>query len=347
LHEPPADPNPEDQQAENLQTEPDSPDRDSVVKAQVETIFDIIINLKEAGALAKRQLNIDLIAATLYDSYEVDTAERAREITAANAGALLKLMDNAKTPSFDWSKRAVYRELRTAAKSSRRKHAAIAPLRRRTTGNSSGHESSNEGHQRDRRRRVRKSLLRPKLSSVSAKKAGKQTRSASESDMSDDSEPALEPQTPSKVRGHEFVREPPSASVKGSARSILSDTDSLSYRKTPLQETMQAVNIPSIVQENGIELPSSDHPQGDIWKCSIQGCGKTVCKASSKRSKDLIHDHSLAHAEDTRTKLDLVFAEQRLNINIGVDHLVSRIRQIGALEDVAMIAEAAPKRIRR
>ncbi|EDN05991.1 conserved hypothetical protein [Histoplasma mississippiense (nom. inval.)] len=76
-----------------------------------------------------------------------------------------------------------------------------------------------------------------------------------------------------------------------------------------------------------VELPA------DTWICSIQGCGKTIYKASSKRSKEAILDHSLVHAEDTQTKLNLVFAEQRHNINVSVSHLVSRIRDFGAHQE--------------
>ena len=69
-----------------------------------------------------------------------------------------------------------------------------------------------------------------------------------------------------------------------------------------------------------------------------------VYKASSKRSKEVIQDHSLAHAEDTQTKLDLVFAEQRRNVNISVNNLVSRIRDFGALQEAAGGPSSPPKR---
>ena len=39
------------------------------------------------------------------------------------------------------------------------------------------------------------------------------------------------------------------------------------------------------------------------------------------------------HAEDTQTKLDLVFAEQRLNIGLGVDNLLRRIREFGTFDE--------------
>jgi hypothetical protein len=43
-----------------------------------------------------------------------------------------------------------------------------------------------------------------------------------------------------------------------------------------------------------------------------------------------------------------VFTEQRLNVNIGVEHLVSRIREFGALEGITADGDdTAAKRIRR
>jgi hypothetical protein len=79
-----------------------------------------------------------------------------------------------------------------------------------------------------------------------------------------------------------------------------------------------------------------------------------IYKASSKRSKELISDHTLTHAEDTQTKLDLVFAEQRLNIGLGVDNLLRRIREFGTLDEIngdgadgADGADVAAKRVRR
>jgi hypothetical protein len=57
-----------------------------------------------------------------------------------------------------------------------------------------------------------------------------------------------------------------------------------------------------------------------------------INKSNTKRGKELIQDHSLAHADDTKAKLDLVFAEQRLNINIRVDNLLERIREMGNLD---------------
>jgi hypothetical protein len=325
----------------------------TVAKAQGEAIYDVILSLKQAGALTKRQLNIDLIAATIQSRYEIDSVEYARDLVAARASMLVEMMDEAKTSSFDWSRKAIYRELKAVTMIDHRQNIDIMPLRRRALeeDESSDHQSGREDHPRVRKRRARMSLLRPKLSSVSAKKAGKQTRNMGEDDTSEESEPAQEPQTPSKVHGHVFVRVPPSANVRENVQSFLPDTGSISLRKTPLQETQQTGNLSSLTfqDEADMERLGTDSLPGDTWKCSVQGCDKIVTRASSKRSKQLISDHSLAHAEDTQTKLDLVFAEHRLNINIGIDHLVSRIRQTGTLEGATAdgsTGDYSPKRMR-
>lgn len=364
MHEPPA----EEAANRSATTEAESVDRDAVAKAQADTIFNIITELKEAGALAKRQLNVDLVASTLHGRYEMDTEDYARALIAVRAEMLIEMMDQQKTSSFDWSRKAIYRELKSAAENNETRDVAITPLRPRAAmedDDSSEHDSDHEDHPRVRRRRVRKSVLRPKLSSVSAKQAGKQagkqarsSTTTQELEMSEDSEANEDLDTPSKSRGHELIREPPpsSASINGRARSILSDSDSTAIRKTPLQETLQSGNISNNNNNNSVAQHSqsalerttnTENLPGDTWICSVQGCGKVVHKASSKRSKELIHDHTLMHADDTQTRLDLVFAEKRLNVNVGVEHLVNRIREIGALEGVTADGDTAAKRIRR
>lgn len=351
-----------------------SSDPDALAKAQAGSIYQVILDLKEAGHLAKRQLNLDLVASTLMSRFEIDTQEYARDLIAARAPIIIELMDEAKTPSFDWSRKAIYRELKTAAGQNDAQHVAITPLRPRASNedesSSDESEENKDDHPRGRRRRVRKSILRPKMS-VSAKVAGKRARDAGggeDVEMSDDSEHGPDNiETPSKVRGHELVRDPLSTRAKRRTRSILSDSGSgsVQQQKTPLQETLQTGNISAaavdadqstVVDPSTIDPDNDDH-LSDTWVCKVQGCGKVIYKASSKRSKEMIQDHTLGHAEDTKTKLDLVFAEQRLNVNISVDHLVSKIRDFGAFEAGSILAgvdgdadageEAASKRVKR
>lgn len=310
-------------------------DHDSVSKSQADMIYKVIIDLKDAGHLAKRQLNLNLVASNLVSRFEIDTEEYAQGLISARASAILELMDEAKTASFDWSRRAIYKELKATSKKKDVQDIAITPLRPRSDNNESSEDSDSEEHPRPRRRRVRKSVLRPK-SSVSAKLIGKRTRNAAadEEDLSDENGDGDEYETPSKVRGHELVRDPLSTRVKRT-RSILSDSGSTPVQKTPLQETLQSRNTSVSAMEQ--DIPDMDPVQlddlpHDTWVCQARGCGKVIYKCSTKRGKELVQDHSLAHASDTQARLDLVFSEQRLNINIPVDNLLGRIRELGTVD---------------
>ncbi|KAJ9301522.1 hypothetical protein DTO271G3_1657 [Paecilomyces variotii] len=328
--------NEEEEQDGQVETASHVHDADTLARNQAEAIFEIILDLKEAGALAKRQLNLDLVASTLKDRFEIDTVEYAHELIAARATALIEIMDEAKTTSFDWSRKAIYRELKSAVENNDAQHVAITPLRPRAPieDESSDSESEPEDNARGRRRRVRKSVLRPKIASVSSKQVGKRTRAAAaqELEMSDDSDnPADDVQTPSKVRGHELVRDPLSTRAKRRTRSILSDTDSPSVDRTVKQESNPPDALAPAADESQISA-DPDNPEPETWVCPVQGCDKVIHKAGTKRSKEMIQDHSLGHAEDTQSKLELVLAEQRLNINLSVDNLISRIRGFGSVE---------------
>ncbi|KAJ9204059.1 hypothetical protein DTO021D3_3983 [Paecilomyces variotii] len=328
--------NEEEEQDGQIETAPHVHDAETLARNQAEAIFKIILDLKEAGALAKRQLNLDLVASTLKDRFEIDTVEYAHDLITARATALIEMMDEAKTTSFDWSRKAIYRELKSAVENSDAQHVAITPLRPRAPieDESSDSESEPEDNARGRRRRVRKSVLRPKIASVSSKQVGKRTRAAAaqELEMSDDSDnPADDVQTPSKVRGHELVRDPLSTRAKRRTRSILSDTDSPSVDRTVKQESNQPDALSHAADESQISA-DPDNPEPETWVCPVQGCDKVIHKAGTKRSKEMIQDHSLGHAEDTQSKLELVLAEQRLNINLSVDNLISRIRGFGSVE---------------
>ncbi|OJJ50976.1 hypothetical protein ASPZODRAFT_57105 [Penicilliopsis zonata CBS 506.65] len=315
-----------------------SSDEASIFRTQAEAIYQVIMDLKEAGHLAKRQLNLELVASNLLSGYDIDSVEHAHDLIAARAGFLVEMMDHAKTSNFDWSRKVIYRELKAVSKQTKNhiQHIALTPLRPRIADSedSSSEESEHEVHPRARKRRVRKSVLRPK-SAISAKQIGKRTRSsitANEGDPSDESqeEDVNELDTPSKVRGHEFVRDPLSTRAKRRTRSILSNSGIPSPQKTPLHEILQITNVatPPTEHETSDEMDTIDlegYPP-DTWICQVQGCGKVVLKSGSKRGKDLIQDHALAHADDTQTKLDLVLAEQRLNVGLPVGNLISLIR---------------------
>ncbi|KAL4802246.1 hypothetical protein BDV18DRAFT_154315 [Aspergillus unguis] len=327
---------------EEIEARAPTADAPSNSQGQADAIYQVIMDLKEAGHLAKRQLNLGLVVSTLMTRFEIDSEEYAHDLVASTAAAILESMNEAKTNTFDWSKKAIYRELKAASKKKDMENVTFTPLRPRATDvdDSSDEESDNE-HPRQRRPRHRKSVLRPK-SQIASKRTGKRTRSALAAEYdpsdSDDHQDAMDEfETPSKVRGggHELVRDPLSTRAKRRTRSILSDSESTPIiERTPLQETLQSRNTSVSAAEHAPDLDAPldiDHAS-DTWLCQVPGCGKTITKATSKRSKKMIQDHSLAHADDTRAKLDLVVAEQRLNINLSVDNLLSRIRGMGAFD---------------
>ena len=335
----------------------DSPEAADEAIVQADAIFETILDMKESGLLSKRQLNMRGVADTLLKRYEMSSLDYALDLIRARAVFLIEMMDLAQTSTFGWSRTAIYRELKVAKDSECVHNMSATPLHPRPSEHESSSLPSDEGSEEDtpapkkRGRRVRKSLLRPKLSSVSAKGAGKRNREAEveNTDSEEDLEDSVNEGTPTKTRGHQLVHDPLSTKVNESTRSIFSDSDSTSIRKTPMQDTFdieKASNLPLI--ENPAIRPHStaDLPR-DTWVCSVQGCGRVVYKTGLKRSKEAIQDHSLAHAEDTQTKLDLVFAEQRHNVNISVSHLVSRIRDFGALQEASEgVSPSSPKRLK-
>ena len=182
------------------------------------------------------------------------------------------------------------------------------------------------------RRRGRKSVLRPS-GSASSKKfvkgaqavGQKQDLLSSSSDESDHAMMVGDLETPSRDRG----RTGPLLTTGQSSHSVLSENET--SLKTPLQAILQARKT-SVPIGDGDDV--SDHGDTasyapDTWICP--SCGKFIYKSNSKRSKVAIQDHSLAHADDMQTKLNLVFSEQRLNV-LPVDNLVGRIKQFGGLD---------------
>ncbi|KLJ09535.1 hypothetical protein EMPG_15061 [Blastomyces silverae] len=348
-----------------------SPDAADVGRAQADTIFEVVLDMKESGLLSKRRLNVTTVAETLLKRYEMSSLDYALDLIRARAGLLIEMMDNAQTATFDWSSKAIYRQLKELESSGSLEGISDTPLHpraRREDGSSSplAEESEDDDEipiPKGRRRKVRKSLLRPKMSSVSVKGAGKRNRQAEigNTDSEDEfKEPPESDDTPSKSRGHRLVHDPFSSRVNESTRSIVSGSDVTSVRKTPMQEIFESLMTASPTINNNseninqaTEPPDAADLPADTWICPAQGCGKTIYKASSKRSKEAILDHSLVHAEDTQTKLKLVFAEQRQNVNASVSHLVSRIRDFGSRQESAGTSDesdlrdsTSPKRIK-
>lgn len=299
--------------------------------------------MKESGLLSKRRLNIRTLAEALLQRYEMESFEYALDLIRIRARHIIEMMDNAHTSAFDWSRRVIYEELKFATNIEGLESMGTTPLHPRRVQerkSSSSDESEDEVPvPKERRRRVRKSLLRPMLSSVSAKGTGKRTRQP-DSDMSDSDvdlrDMPSDDETPSKAQDHRLLHDALATKVNESVRSMTSHSGTPSLNHIRLQDLSEFT--PTLDLRNGepsgvvssaadVDLPA------DVWVCPVQECDKTVPKASSKRSKEIITDHSLMHADDTQTKLDLVLAEQRLNVNMSVSHLLNRIQGSGPLKD--------------
>ncbi|KAL3434911.1 hypothetical protein BDV09DRAFT_168902 [Aspergillus tetrazonus] len=328
---------PEDEDVE-METRATTPDPTAISKAQADAIYQIILDLKEAGYLAKRQLNLELVTSTLMARFEIDELEYAQNLISTTAAIILESLNKAKTNTFDWSKKVIYRELKAASKKNTPANVTFTPLRPRITEDDSTSDEESEHEQpKQRRPRHRKSVLRPK-SQIASKRTGKRARSTTaDYDLSDDNQDAMDEfETPTKVRGHDLVRDPLSTTrAKRRTRSILSDPESTPFiERTPLQETLQSRNT-SVSAAEPVPDTGSCHDTNlpaDTWVCKVPGCDKVITKCTSKRGKEQMQDHSLAHADDTKAKLELVEAEKRLNVNFRVDNLLSRIRDMGTLD---------------
>ncbi|KAF7590904.1 hypothetical protein BBP40_002266 [Aspergillus hancockii] len=270
------------------------PDPTAVSKTQADAIYQVILDLKEAGHLAKRQLNLDLVASTIVGQFEIDSAEYAQDLIASRADIIIELMDEAKTNNFDWSRKAIYRELKAASKEHGVQQVALTPLRPRLSRDDESSEDDSEHEEeqpKPRRRRVRKSVLRPK-STIASKKIGKRTRSAAAEDegLSDENPDAMDEfETPSKVRGHDLVRDPLSTRAKRRTRSVLSNSESTTpFHKTPtLQEILQSRNTSVSIGDQ--ELPGTDAPHGndsssDTWGFVLPTRPSTSIKAQNPNS---------------------------------------------------------------
>lgn len=312
-------------------------------RAQAETIFDVILDMKESGFLSKRKLNLRSVAEAILARYEMNSLDDALNLISARAECITEMMDNAQEPTFVWSRKVIYQELQAASSMEGMDSIGTTPLHPRQV---QGHETPQSSDSEDeappakgRRRRARKSILRPKLSSVSAKGTGKRNRQidAEVTDSEAEAETYLEnDETPSKRDGHQLVHNALSAKLNESVQSITSHSAASPVNHATLQDKSEI--------ETGFELSNGDGAlqdeagspveiPPDTWICPAPGCAKTILRASSKRAKEQITDHSLVHANDTQTRLDLVLAEQRLNVNTSVNHLLSRIQNSAAVRD--------------
>ncbi|KAI1946923.1 hypothetical protein LOZ12_003232 [Ophidiomyces ophidiicola] len=327
-------------ESENEEESDDDDEADK--KAQADTIFEAILDMNESGRTYKGFMTLKTTAEYLMTRFEMDSLDYAINLMKARAGYLIQMMDNARSLStVDWSRKRIYKQLKTIKPSTPLPDIRNTPLHPRSTNAQEDSPSSAEGSEEDelpRRRRAQMSILRPKLSSAPSKRTGGKSSKnpASESSSSDLEMDNMEKDdTPTKPGGHQLIQ--------NSALIVMDTTATPSNPPTPepngVRSDASSNNILPARGDITTSLPPSKEPDTelppDTWVCPALGCNKTIYKASSKRSKDAIFDHSLVHAEDTQTKLNLVVSEQRLNVNACVSHLLDKIRDFGSHQEGA------------
>jgi hypothetical protein len=327
---------PEEPEASTPRHEPTA-----IAKSQANTVYQLVIELKDEGHLAKRRLHIDLLAERLSEKYSF-SPENAHKIIAARANAVLEMLDEDDTPSFKWSRYVIHRELTNAASQN-----VILPPGLLTPLQST-EDSSDDEHLI----RTQKSVLRPKgNSSVSGKVMGKRNRNANadqqngqsgieadadadadaEDEDEDEDEDMEDVETPSKVRGHELIRTP-LASAKVQDRSFLGNPQSAaaSLLKSVLSADVPKSSALTSSAINGRLSFGVGHLSGgqtnglvepEIWTCRIIGCSKTITSKGEERRKE-ISDHGGEHDWDFQMQVELVEAERRLQPNHPVSNMM-------------------------
>ncbi|KAI5304377.1 hypothetical protein KEM56_006562 [Ascosphaera pollenicola] len=218
--------------------------------------------------------------------------------------------------------------------------------------------------ERNARGKVQKSILRPRTAS---KNSGKGTGDALVTEKGVKKRLAI---NIANANGEEDdsiseASETPSRTSSSNAAidALLDNLSSLPVRpkkKSRLGMMSTATNDTSTASDVNKDTSSSDNEQPlsaelppDTWVCPVENCPKIVYKASQRYSKDVISDHSLSHAHDAKGMLDLVFSEQRRNVNANVSHLVGRIREFAQVntetntegEAEPVTAELAPANV--
>lgn len=344
----------------------ESSDSVDTSEEQAGIIYEVIMDMKDSGWLQRRALNMRTLAEYLHSRYDIGTVEDARGIISNRANLLLSRLKSAE--DMDWTRRTLYKELRTAIEEDTTSLDQLALRLRLPTDLNSFSDEDESVPQiptpvRGRRGRNRKSVLRLAHANKSGKAAGKRGRKAiiEDNDAEDGEDPPETPitpsgiDTPSKSKGRQLIRDPLGQKTNGVPRSI--------SNSRPPESPERSLSPPSSPDPSSqLQMPPPPLPNGttgDTWTCSVPGCGRTVAKMHSKRGKELIDDHGLFHAEDTQTKIDLVKTEMRFDRPVG--NLVQRIQALGALEALGDLgsllgieskkevddAPSPPKKIRR
>ncbi|CAG8909165.1 unnamed protein product [Penicillium egyptiacum] len=320
----------------------------AVSKSQADAIYSLLKDLREEGHLAKRRLHIDLLGERLAERFSFSN-EDAQKIIATRADAVLEMMDE---EDFRWPRYVIHRELTHAStKSAPLPAALLTPL-----------DSQEESSDDERYGRTQKSVLRPKVHTVSNKVTGKRNRNASTNqqrvesndeedqedtdgiDDIDDIDDIDEVETPSKTRGHELIRDPFSA-TKPRTRSFLSASSSgvgsslmKSLFKDNIKKDKPQSHPPSSSPPRQILTPERDQSpdtsqenEGSIdetsatWACRMPGCEKVISTTDRIERKKLIGDHAGEHEWETQMKVELMESEKRMHSSFPVNNLMQYV----------------------
>ncbi|CAG7929038.1 unnamed protein product [Penicillium olsonii] len=314
----------------------------AVSKSQTDAIYRLMKDLKKEGHLAKRRLHLDLLTERLAERFTFSNDD-ARKIIAIRASDVVELMDaEDDIPGFKWSRYVIHRELTNAAsKSAPLPRALLTPL-----------PMADESSDDERFGRTQKSVLRPKVFSVSNKATGKRNRLAQsqkpavqsnedEAEDEDEMEDIQSIETPSKVRGHELIRSPFSA-TKPRTRSFLSASSSgagSSLMKSLFKDKLQTPSVSSTIPhkfsspEPGL-APTPDTPQAseepplDLsgeWACRMPGCTTVFLMPDGDERRQLIGTHAGEHDWETQMKIELMEQEKRMHSALPVTHLMQYV----------------------
>lgn len=317
----------------------------AISKSQADAVYQLLKDLRQEGHLAKRRLHLDLLTERLASRFSFSNDD-AEKIIAFRASAVLEMMEEEDTPGFRWSRYVIHRELTNAASKS-------APLPRELlTPLNSLEESSDD----ERYGRTQKSVLRPKMNSISKKVTGKRNRNAStnqqtiESNDEDEYDPddmdEDEIETPSKTRGHELIRDPFSSS-RPRTRSFLSASSSAGSNS--LMKSLFKDNIPKssaatsartanpTPKPDPISVPiptpdssqildgSGDESDSDTWVCRMPGCEKMITNSNREEREKIIGEHAGEHEWEMQMKVELMETERRMHFAFPVSNLMQYV----------------------
>ncbi|KAJ5874268.1 uncharacterized protein N7529_002698 [Penicillium soppii] len=313
----------------------------AISKSQAGAIYRLLKDLKEEGHLAKRRLHLDLLTERLSERFSFSNDD-AQKIIAARATAVIEMMDEEDAPGFRWSRYVIHRELTNAAsKSAPLPRALLTPL-------NSGEESSDD----ERFGRTQKSVLRPRVTTVSNKVTGKRNRNTftiqqtdepdDEEEEQDDTDEMEDIETPSKTRGHELIRDPFSAS-RPRTRSFLSASSSgagSSLMKILFKDKLQTPSVSSSTTQPSLPSPGREptpatytsqdveepmEKPSAIWACGMPGCDKVFSMPDGDERKQLIGNHAGEHDWDMQMKIELMEAEKRMHSSLPVSNLMQYV----------------------